>query len=51
MNMKIPLGPNFSKGEVKQCNAHLKMVQRHKILLLATAPTRMTARPASGDNS
>ena len=29
MNMKIPLGPPFSKGEVKQCNAHLRMVQRH----------------------
>jgi hypothetical protein len=29
MHMKIPLDPPFSKGEVKQCNAYLKMVQRH----------------------
>ena len=32
MNMKPPLGPPFSKGEVKQCNAHLRIVQRHKNL-------------------
>ena len=51
LNMKIPLGPHFSKGEVMQCNAHLKMVQRHKILLLATAPAHMPARPASGDKT
>jgi hypothetical protein len=24
--------PSFSKEEVKQCNAHPRMVQRHKIL-------------------
>jgi hypothetical protein len=24
--------PSFSKKEVKQCNAHSRMVQRHKIL-------------------
>ena len=31
MDMKIPHGPPFSKGEVKQCNAHLGMVQRHNL--------------------